>query len=653
MTPVRVALIVVCAVALGCGGPPSAVDAGMVVDAGVASDSGTLADAGATRDAGTSSDAGDVSDSGLTTDAGLASDGGEVTDAGTFDGGVAMDGGAVADAGTSTDGGAQSDAGTSLDAGTNPDAGVSLDAGASTDGGARSDAGVGTDAGASTDGGARPDAGVGTDAGASSDGGARPDAGVGVDAGASSDGGAIPDAGSGADAGPSFDAGANPDAGTTDAGLCSSVGPWAPHLVISLLDGGALPSPLFTRDRLDVRVLDLPPCREVVLEFRLDAGFVSAARFTSDTSGVVSTARDAPVVGAWSGVRPDALFFSMSNGGVSSPTVHQLTITGRWDGGAAFSSVVSREVLPPGTTITSFRETTADGLYADFYRPPGAGPFPGVVVFGGSEGGLGGGVLTGSGLVRDGFAVLSIAYWGVSGKPSGMSRIPLETFQRAVQRLRALPDVKPNKIAVLGVSRGGEGALLAGASFPTDVQAVVSLVGSGYAWAAPGSSTVSTWTLDGGDVPFIPWPAGSNTTITRDGGINVTFSAPFFQAGVVSAADAGLLSRAETRVESINGPVLLLAAGDDGIWPSCLLTDSAWNRLVDAGHVAARGDVYRCFAGAGHSINPSRVGFPLVDLIDRGTGTSRTGYGGSAEADDAANRELWVLIRDFLTFALQ
>lgn len=182
---------------------------------------------------------------------------------------------------------------------------------------------------------------------------------------------------------------------------------------------------------------------------------------------------------------------------------------------------------------------------------------------------------------------------------------------------------------------------------------VVSLVGGGFAWAAPGSSTVSTWTLDGGDVPFLPWPTGSNTTLTRDGGISVTYSAPFFERGVFSAADAGLLSRAEIRVEAINGPILLAAAGDDGIWPSCLLTDTAWGRLRDAGHVAARGDVYRCFADAGHSINPSRVGFPLVDLIDRGTGTSRTGYGGSTESDDAANRELWVLIRDFLTVALQ
>jgi dienelactone hydrolase len=274
------------------------------------------------------------------------------------------------------------------------------------------------------------------------------------------------------------------------------------------------------------------------------------------------------------------------------------------------------------------------------------------VVFGGSEGGLGGGQLTSTALVADGFAVLAIAYWGVAGKPSGMSRIPLETFERAAQRLRSFPEVDPRKIGVLGVSRGGEAALLAGASFPASFQAVVALVPSGYAWAAPSSSTTSTWTLDAGDVPFLPWPIGSNTLITRDAGTLVTFSAPFFDRGLDVALDAGLANRAEIPVERINGPVLLLAAQDDGIWPSCRLSGTAWNRLVDAGHVT-RGDDFVCFAGAGHSMNPSRAGFPLVDLIDRGSGSPKTGYGGSAASDDAANRHLTQRVSAFFRLALQ
>jgi dienelactone hydrolase len=402
-----------------------------------------------------------------------------------------------------------------------------------------------------------------------------------------------------------------------------------------------------------VRVVDLPPCLEVDLEFRLDGGFLSTARFRSSTQGSVSTANDAQVAGTWSGANPNGIFFSMANGlGGGAPGSHDLSVAGRWDGGAPFFAALPRAVFPTGTQVTSFREATPDGLYGDLYLPPGAGPFPGVVVFGGSEGGLGGGALTGSGLVRDGFAVLAIAYWSVPGKPSGMTRLPLETFQRAVQRMRAMPGVAPGRIGVLGVSRGGEAALLVGASFPSEVQAVVALVPSGAAWASPGSSTQSTWTLDGGDVPFLPWPTGSGGTLTRDSGVTVSLSAPFFQGGLDSAIDAGLLTRALIPVERINGPVLLLASGDDGIWPSCPLAALAWSRLLDAGHPARFADSSTCFPGTGHSINPTRAGFPLADLIDRGSGNSRTGYGGAAPADDDANRQLWPRIAKFLHDAL-
>jgi dienelactone hydrolase len=222
-----------------------------------------------------------------------------------------------------------------------------------------------------------------------------------------------------------------------------------------------------------------------------------------------------------------------------------------------------------------------------------------------------------------------------------------------VQRLRSLPDVRTQKVAVLGVSRGGEAALLAGAAFPSDIQAVVSFVGSGFAWAAPGSSTVSTWTLDGGDVPFLPWPTGGNTTFTRDSGITASASEPFFRRGLESAADAGLLPVVATRVERIAGPVLIVAAGDDQLWPSCPLSAPAYARLVDAGHATTWGDDYRCFPGAGHSINVSRIGFPLADLIDRGTGMPRTAYGGTAELDDSTNRLMGPLVSDFLARALQ
>ncbi len=433
--------------------------------------------------------------------------------------------------------------------------------------------------------------------------------------------------------------GATIDAGTPDAGDPCAIADgttFAPHLSV-LRDGSVAEPPFFVSERLEFQVSGLPPCQPVDLSFSLDGGHHTSARFRASPGGTLSTRFDAPLSGGWTTADVDAPFWTMSGGTPLTPSNFDTLVGLQWDGGAT-STLVPRALLPAGTLVTEFREATLEGLYANFYRPPGPGPFPAVVVWGGSDGALAGGLLSGSSFVHEGFAVLVIAYWAVPGKPGGMSRIPLEIFERGLQRVRALPGVKTDKVGIVGLSRGGEAALLVGAAFPTEVQAVVSIVGSGYGLAAPSSSTASTWTLDGGDVPFIAWPTGDGVTVARDAGYVVSFSAPFFDQGVSDAEDAGLLEQAQTPVERIRGPVLLWSSGDDGIWPSCRLSTAAWHRLVDAGHAAQWGDEATCFLTTGHSINPSRPGQPLVDTIDRGTGPSRTGYGGSAKADNDADR---------------
>jgi dienelactone hydrolase len=425
---------------------------------------------------------------------------------------------------------------------------------------------------------------------------------------------------------------------------------FTPRLSV-LLDGGAPAELSLTSDPLEFVVSGLPPCAEVQLTFTLDGGHTSQATFVASADGLVTTAQ-APRGGTWAGADLTGPFWSMSGGTPLTPQSNDLVLRAQWPGGTA-STAVQRTVLPVGTVATEFREPGLTGLYGTFYRPPGPGPFPVVVVFGGSEGGLGGGQFTGRSLVKAGFAVLAIAYWGVQDKPQGMSRIPLEILQRAARRARLLPGVKSGKVALLGVSRGGEASLLAGASFPDEVQAVVALMPSGYAWAAPGSATTSTWTLDGGDVPFIAWPTGADTVVVRDAGYSVEFSAPFFTQGLEVAAASGVLDQAAISVERTAGPVLLWASGDDGIWPSCRLAEAAWDRLVDAGHATAFGDQFVCVPGAGHGVNPGRVGLPVFDLIDVGLGSPRTGFGGSASVDSAADREVLNAIVDFLQRALR
>jgi len=73
------------------------------------------------------------------------------------------------------------------------------------------------------------------------------------------------------------------------------------------------------------------------------------------------------------------------------------------------------------------------------------------------------------------------AYFGVPGLPDRLAQIPVETVERAASWLLARDDVGLGRVAVMGQSRGGELALLAGASLDV-IGAVVGVVLSGVVW---------------------------------------------------------------------------------------------------------------------------------------------------------------------------
>jgi len=103
------------------------------------------------------------------------------------------------------------------------------------------------------------------------------------------------------------------------------------------------------------------------------------------------------------------------------------------------------------------------------YRPPGAGPFPGVVLGHGFSGTRDVGLATlAERLAADGFAALAFDYrhFGDSG---GLPRqlvdpwTQLDDWRAARDWLGRLPDVDPERIALLGFSLGGGHALVVAA----------------------------------------------------------------------------------------------------------------------------------------------------------------------------------------------
>jgi pimeloyl-ACP methyl ester carboxylesterase len=260
---------------------------------------------------------------------------------------------------------------------------------------------------------------------------------------------------------------------------------------------------------------------------------------------------------------------------------------------------IRRRPVNEGVDVTEVNDGTRVGFLT---RPAGArGPLPAVLAFGGSEGGTFYGQFMAYYLAQLGYASFGVAYFGAPGLSPDLERVPLEVLSDDLDYLAAQPGVDPDRIAVLGASRGGELALLLGATFPNRVRAVVAQVPSGYVWGATTGNDVSAWTLGDADVPYVP-SSGAPAEYYMRNGNTYAVTTPAFLADIAAAPPAALAAAA-IPVASTQGPILLLGGEDDQLWPSCVLADVAWDALTAAGHTGAHADETHCFPEAGHLIS--------------------------------------------------
>lgn len=175
-----------------------------------------------------------------------------------------------------------------------------------------------------------------------------------------------------------------------------------------------------------------------------------------------------------------------------------------------------------------------------------------------------------------GYAALALAYFGVPGLPRGLVNIPLEYFAQAIGYARWFARPKNNFIAVEGISRGGELALLVGATFP-DVNAVVCIMGGGLAMGAFGEKEPDddrpavAWRLNGLAVPDLFEGNALVDWSFHKKGPQIDSLAP----GYLSAMrDAAAVERAIMPVERIRGPVRLVTGKDDRLAPRFELASS-------------------------------------------------------------------------------
>jgi dienelactone hydrolase/uncharacterized protein (DUF2141 family) len=313
-------------------------------------------------------------------------------------------------------------------------------------------------------------------------------------------------------------------------------------------------------------------------------------------------------------------------------TVHMKYLAGA----SPASAGGSHGVAPPaGVTRIDLRQ---GGLYGELYLPAaGGGRRPGVVLFGGSEGGLD----TISGMAIDfakqGYAALALAYWKEQGLPQTLELIPLEYFDKAVAWMKARPEVAPGGVGAMGWSRGSEAVLLLGSRNP-DVKAVVAVAPSGIVWAGINYGTgplKSAWTVGGQPLPYVP-PDG---TVYRPDSMKDMF--------IKALPEAARRPETQIPIEKINGSILLLSGGEDHLWPSRQMAEQMMARLKAKGF--AHPYAHLTYDGAGHVIF---VGAP-DGAMGKVMGQPSAMLGGSEEADAKAWADEWPKVLDFYAKALK
>jgi dienelactone hydrolase len=314
----------------------------------------------------------------------------------------------------------------------------------------------------------------------------------------------------------------------------------------------------------------------------------------------------------------------------------------------ALAAALDSAPLPSPAAATSSC-AAATGFIGTVCVPGTPGKHPAILLLGGSEGGNSSMPVAAAAYAKRGYVAASVAYFGLPGLPEMLELIPVETVGNALAVIDKRDDVDAERIGIFGVSKGGELALLAASIYP-EIHAVVSYVGSPFAWAGIGpspllSNTTSSWTVGGKPVPFVPLTTDVPMSAATDGDAPLRVR-PLYDAARLKNGSA--VASAFFHLENIQGPVLFISAGDDAIWNSPDQARMGLAYLEKMHHPYA--DAVKDYPGAGHLFLFS---FPNYPLVTRPLVGGRTILeGGSPEVNSAAGADGRALVLKFLNAAL-
>ncbi len=386
---------------------------------------------------------------------------------------------------------------------------------------------------------------------------------------------------------------------------------------------------------------------------------------TAGPDGTLDLSRWAPAGAKYPDIESMRPFWSMRLDRPGAPPAFarsasgsiEVTLELRTEKGILATAKVRRDLTSPSVRVRDIHE---DGVIGRMYEPErGTQRRPTVLVFSGSEGGFA--MFHAGTLASYGYTTFALAYSrprmpgapaaDFDALPEDGIEMPLEYVEHALDWLKRQPSVDPTRIAVTGMSKGAELALLIASLRPHDFKAVVPVSGSSVVWEGyfhasqpkdHGSMkpSRSSWSYRGKPLPFVLkglTPESPERTKREEAGHMVDFYASGYR-------DKAAVERARIPVEKIEAPTLLVASEMDGAWNAAEMSRDVDLRMRAQG----RRPELLIYPDSAHQITDAWLP-PNPRLPERSAGHSREQlFAGTREGTIHASADSWTHIKTFL-----
>ena len=384
------------------------------------------------------------------------------------------------------------------------------------------------------------------------------------------------------------------------------------------------PSNVMIDEPATIRVTGLQPHQHAILQAELVGGggapWSSQAEFAADETGTIDCSKQAPVKGSYHTVSALGLIWSMKP---DAKGVHMYQPPrGLGPQTTTFHLIVDGKPL---ATAQLQQMAIADGvqqvqlpapLYGVFFLPNTPGQHPGVLVVGGSEGGMP--IARAAWLASHGYAAVALAYFRSPGLPPQLEDIPLEYFGQALNWMMQRPEIAPDQLAVMGTSRGGELALQLGSMY-SPIHAVVAYVPANVRYRS---------CCTGPPAPAWTWL-----------GKGLAYAIP-------RSTDFANQTAATIHVELTKGPILVISGQDDGVWPSQSMMEDVMHRLQQA-HFAYRFE-HLNYPHAGHLAGRPEIVPTWFGQVQHPVSGMSENFGGTPEGNAESSLDAIPKVIEFL-----